>query len=255
MKPKGEKIAMLTAYDYIMAGILDSIEIDAILVGDSVGMVFAGYENTIPVTMDMMIYHSRVVTRAVKRALVIGDMPFISYQTSMRDAIKNAGRFLKEGRVSAVKIEGGVEIANIAKRLVDLGIPVMGHIGLTPQSVHKFGGYKTQGKTEAGANKLKDDAKALESAGCFSIVLEKVAYKVSKEITENISIPTIGIGSGPYCDGQVLVIQDMLGLFEKVQFKFVKQYAKLSHVIKSACSEYIKDVKDKKFPTMEHSFE
>jgi 3-methyl-2-oxobutanoate hydroxymethyltransferase len=226
-KKEGKKIIMLTAYDYPFARIVDEAGIDAILVGDSLGMVVQGLENTLPVTMDEMIYHTKMVTRAVKNAMVLGDMPFMSYQTGISEAVKNAGRFLKEAGASAVKIEGGAEIAEHIRALTKSDIPVMAHIGLTPQSVHRMGGYKVQGKTEAAAKKLLEEAHIVEDAGAFSLLLEAIPMGLAKKITEELSIPTIGIGAGPHCDGQILVLHDVIGLFERFVPKFVKQYANL----------------------------
>ncbi len=254
LKQDGKKIAVLTAYDFPTARILDSAGIDCILVGDSAGTVVAGHENTLPITMDEMIFLTKAVTRGVSRALVIGDMPFLSFQTSEIDAIKNAGRFLKEAGAQAVKLEGGSEIAPLILRIVDLGIPVMGHIGLTPQSVNKFGGYLVMGKTEKQKNYLLQSAKALQDAGCFSIVLESVVPDVAKKITESVRIPTIGIGAGPHCDGQVLVISDMIGLFEEFRPKFVRTYADLAGIIRKAVTEYIDDVRNGRFPGADESY-
>ncbi len=254
MKSNSEKITMLTAYDYLMASQLDECGIDLILVGDSVGNVVIGYENTIPVTMDEMIHHCKAVKRGVKRAMVIGDMPFMSYQVSSKEAVKNAGRFLKESGVEAIKLEGGKEVLGTIKKIVDAGIPVMGHLGLTPQSIHKFGGYGVRGESNKEAQKMVEDAKELESAGVFSIVLEKVPAQLAKKITEQISVPTIGIGAGVFCDGQVLVTHDMLGLFEKFKPKFSKRYAELGKEMKACYKKYIQEVKDKKFPAEEHSY-
>jgi len=254
MKSEGERIAALTAYDFITAKILDEVGIDLILVGDSVGTVVAGYDTTLPVTMDQMIYHTAIVSRAVRRALVVGDMPFMSYQASVEDALRNAGRFLKDGGAEAVKLEGGAEFAETVRRIVASGIPVMGHLGLTPQSVHKFGGYKLQAVTEEAAQKLLRDAKALEEAGVFSIVLEKVPQEIARRVTLEVSVPTIGIGAGPYCDGQILVTHDMLGLFEKFRPKFVRRYAELGKLAKEACSNYLTDVKGGRFPSEEESY-
>lgn len=254
MKRTGEKIAMLTAYDYLMASQLDECGIDIILVGDSVGNVLLGYEDTIPVTMDEMIHHCKAVTRGVKRAMVVGDMPFMSYQASLEEAVHNAGRFLKEAGAQAVKVEGGEEVLEAIKKIIDSGIPVMGHLGLTPQSVHKFGGYGVRGQSEEEASKILRDAKKLEEVGVFSIVLEKVPAELSRRITEELSIPTIGIGAGVFCDGQVLVTHDMLGLFEKFKPKFSKRYANLAEEIKRCYREYIEEVKTGKFPTDEHSY-
>ncbi len=254
LKQKGKKIAVLTAYDFPTARILDSAGIDCILIGDSAGIVVAGHENTLPITMDEMIFLTKAVVRGVSRALVVGDMPFLSFQTSEVDAIKNAGRFLKKAGAQAVKLEGGSEIAPLILRMVDLGIPVMGHIGLTPQSVNKFGGYIVMGKTEKQKNYLLQSAKALQDAGCFSIVLESVLPDVAGEITESVRIPTIGIGAGPHCDGQVLVISDMIGLFEEFRPKFVRAYADLAGIIRKAATEYIDDVRNGRFPGEEESY-
>ncbi len=254
LKRNGKKIAVLTAYDFPTAKILDSAGIDCILVGDSAGTVVAGYENTLPITMDEMIFLTKAVARGVSRALVIADMPFLSFQTSEADAIRNAGRFLKEAGAQAVKLEGGSEIAPLILRMVDLGIPVMGHIGLTPQSVNKFGGYLVMGKTEKQKNYLLQSARALQDAGCFSMVLEAVVPDVAKEITESVRIPTVGIGAGPHCDGQVLVISDMIGLFEEFRPKFVRAYANLAGIIRKAVTDYIDDVKNGRFPGEEESY-
>ncbi|MBA7512413.1 3-methyl-2-oxobutanoate hydroxymethyltransferase [subsurface metagenome] len=253
MKKKQEKIVCLTAYDYPCARILDESEIDIILVGDSAANVFAGEKYTLPITMEEMLYHTRVVCRAVENGLVIADMPFLSYQTSIRDAIYNAGRFLKVG-ARGVKLEGGAPIVETIKRLVDLGIPVMGHIGLTPQSIHKLGGYKLQGRTEKEGARLIKDAELLESAGCFSIVLEKIPSRLAKKITKTISIPTIGIGAGSDCDGQVLVLHDILGLFKNFTPKFVKQYAHIGDEIRKAVQQYRDEVKKGIYPDEKHSF-
>ncbi len=254
MKGRGEKITMLTAYEHIMASQLDECGIDIILVGDSVGNVLLGYENTIPVTMDEMIHHSKAVARGVKRAMVIGDMPFMSYQASGEEAVRNAGRFLKEAQVEAVKLEGGREVCETVKKIVDSGIPVMGHLGLTPQSVHKFGGYGVRGEAQEEARKLIKDAKGLEEAGAFSVVLEKVPADLAMKATAELSIPTIGIGAGVHCDGQVLVTHDMLGLFEKFKPKFSKRYAELGKTMKASYRKYIEEVKAKEFPAKEHSY-
>jgi 3-methyl-2-oxobutanoate hydroxymethyltransferase len=254
MKKNGDKITMLTAYDYITSGLLDELGIDIILIGDSLGMVVLGYETTLPVTMEEMLHHTRAVARAAKRSVVVGDMPFMSYQISPEEALCNAGRFLKEADAQAVKLEGGEEICPMVSKMVEVGIPVMGHLGVTPQSVHQMGGYGVQGKEKETAKKMLADAKALEEAGAFSIVLEKIPSELAKKITETVGVPTIGIGAGPYCDGQVLVTQDLLGMFEKFVPKFVKQYAKLSNDIRSAISSYIREVKSGEFPGEEHSF-
>ncbi len=254
MKENGEKITMLTAYDALMASQIDESGIDMILVGDSVANVLLGYDNTIPATMEQMLHHSRAVTRGVKRALVVGDMPFMSYQASGTEAIANAGRFLKEARVEAVKLEGGRGVFDIMKKITAAGIPVMGHLGLTPQSVHQFGGYGIRGEGGSEAKKIIEDAQGLEKAGAFAIVLEKIPASLAAKITKTLQIPTIGIGAGVNCDGQVLVTHDMLGMFEKFKPKFSKRYAELATEAKTAYKEYIKEVKAKKFPTEEHSY-
>jgi len=254
MKEEGRKITMLTAYDYPTAVILDEAGVDIILVGDSLGNVILGYANTIPVTMDDMVRHCAAVSRGVKRALVVGDMPFMSYAT-IDLAVKNAGRMVQEGGAEAVKLEGGREVSQIVKVLVDNGIPVMGHIGLTPQSIHKFGGYKVQGRTAEAAKKLVEDAETLEKAGVFSIVLECIPWQVAKMITEEVSVPTIGIGAGAHCDGQVLVTHDLLGFFEGFQPRFVKKYANIRQYIKEAVGKYLEEVRSGEYPTLEHSYE
>jgi 3-methyl-2-oxobutanoate hydroxymethyltransferase len=254
MKRRQEKIVCLTAYDYPMAEILDGCGIDIILVGDSAANVFAGEKNTLPITMDEMLYHTKIVGRAVKNSLVIADMPFLSYQASTNEAIYNAGRFLKYG-AAGVKLEGGAPIVETIKRLVDLGIPVMGHLGLTPQSIHKFGGYKLQGKTEGEKERILKDAQLLESAGCFATVLEKIPASLAKQITEMVAIPTIGIGAGPFCDGQILVLHDILGLFKDFKPKFVKPYADIGNQIRQAVEQYKEEVKKGISPDKTHSFE
>ena len=249
---KGEKIiTALTAYDFLTARIVDEAGIDIILVGDSVGTTVQGLSSTIPVKMEEMLYHTRIVHRATKRALLIGDMPFLSYQTSQEDAIRNAGLFLKEG-AEAIKLEGGIKIALLVEKLVSFGIPVMGHIGLTPQSVNVFGGYKFQGKTEKEADQLINDACALEQAGVFSIVLEGMPEEVGKEVTEKTKIPTIGIGAGRFCDGQILVITDILGMDPSFSPKFVKKYLNLYEEIKNVVIQYKNEVEEKRFPAEEH---
>ena len=253
MKSKQEKIVMLTAYDYSTAKLVDEAGIPLILVGDSLGMVMLGYESTIPVTMDEMIHHTKAVVRGTKQALVIGDMPFMTYHTSISDALRNAARFIQEGGAQAVKLEGGVTVAETVKRIVECGIPVMGHIGLTPQSIHQLGGHKVQGKTPEAAKQLLKDAQALEQAGAFAVVLELVPAPLSKLITQKLSIPTIGIGAGLECDGQIQVISDLLGLFSDFVPKHAKQYAKLAGTIRAALADYIAEVKAGKFPTTEHS--
>lgn len=254
MKKTGEKITMLTAYDALMASQIDESGIDMILVGDSVANVLLGYENTIPVTMEEMLHHCRAVTRGARRAFVVGDMPFMSYQVSAGEAVRNAGRFLKEAGAEAVKLEGGSEVFDIVRKISGAGIPVMGHLGLTPQSIHKFGGYGLRGGTGKEAQKIIDDARGLEEAGAFSLVLEKIPAELAGRITKELKIPTIGIGAGADCDGQVLVTHDMLGQFEKFKPKFSKRYAELSRISKKAYKQYVKEVKDKKFPAEEHSY-
>lgn len=254
MKHAGEKITMLTCYDYPSALIMDSCGIDIMLVGDSVGVVFAGYENTLPVTMEEMLYHTRAVVRSNPKALVVTDMPFMSYQVSIDDARFNAGRMLKDGGAAAVKIEGGVNVAATIEALVAIDIPVVGHIGLTPQSIHRMGGYRVQGKQQEQADRIIEDAVAVEEAGAFAIVLEGMPRSLASRITERLTIPTIGIGAGPCCDGQVLVIHDILGLCEKYSPKFVKKYADARALISAAVSAYIGDVKSGAFPMDEHSF-
>jgi 3-methyl-2-oxobutanoate hydroxymethyltransferase len=248
-----EKFAMLTAYDYSTAKLIEEAGIPIILVGDSLGTVILGYESTIPVTIDVMIHHTKAVVRGTKHALVVGDMPFMTYHTDIPEAMKNAARFIQEAGAQAVKLEGGVVVADTVKRIVDCGIPVMGHIGLTPQFIHQLGGFKVQGKTSEAAERLLKDAIALEQAGVFSIVLELVPSQLSKLITETINVPTIGIGAGPDCDGQVQVISDMLGLFTDFVPKHAKQYARLSENISAAVKSYIEEVTSGVFPTAQHS--
>ena len=253
-KRNNEKITMLTAYDYSMAKLIDESGINGILVGDSLGMVCLGYEETLSVTMEDIIHHTKAVARGAKNALIVADMPFMSYQTSVYDAVVNAGRLIKEGRAQCVKLEGGLEVCDKIEAIVKASIPVMAHIGLTPQSVNAFGGFKVQGKDEEAARRLIEEAKAVEKAGAFAVVLECVPEKLSRLITESISIPTIGIGAGVNCDGQILVYQDMLGLFSDFTPKFVKEYANLGDEMKKAFASYINDVKDCSFPGEEHSF-
>jgi 3-methyl-2-oxobutanoate hydroxymethyltransferase len=248
MKPKGEKIAMLTAYDYSTARLVDEAGIPLILVGDSLGMVVLGYESTIPVTMAEMLHHTKAVVRGTRQAMVIGDMPFMTYPVSVEDALRNAARFIQEAGAQAVKLEGGVTVAEKVRRIVDCGIPVMGHIGLTPQSIHQFGGFKMQGKTPEAAANLLADAKALEEAGVFAIVLETIPANLARLITDKVSIPTIGIGAGPECDGQVQVINDILGSFADFVPKHAKQYVKLTDIISKAVSQYRDEVKSGTFP-------
>ncbi|MGQ9497436.1 MAG: 3-methyl-2-oxobutanoate hydroxymethyltransferase [Desulfotomaculales bacterium] len=253
-REEGRRITVLTAYDFPLARMIDEAGIDAILVGDSVGNVVLGYENTLPVTMDDMLHHTKAVVRAVKRAMVIADMPFLSYQVSREEAVRNAGRLLKEGGAQAVKLEGGREVAATVRAITDAGIPVMGHIGLTPQAVHQLGGYRVQGRDAAAAQKLLDDARALDAAGVFAIVLECVPVPLARVITQAVSVPTIGIGAGPYCDGQVLVTHDLLGLYGGFAPRFVKQYANLHAQIVAALAQYRREVVEGAFPGEEHGF-
>jgi 3-methyl-2-oxobutanoate hydroxymethyltransferase len=254
MKQKGEKIVMLTSYDYVTAQIIDKAGVHMILVGDTLGMVVLGYKTTIPVTIEEMLHHTKAVVRGTENALVVGDMPFMTYQVSTEEAIRNAGRFLQETGCQAVKLEGGVTMADKVKRIVDCGIPVMGHIGLTPQSINQFGGHKIQGKTVEAARKLLDDARALEQAGAFSLVIETVPASLAALITKEINIPTIGIGAGAGCDGQVQVINDILGSYTGYIPKHAKQYVKLIDVISDAVSQYRDEVATGKFPTEANSF-
>lgn len=254
MKEENQKITMLTAYDFPLANLIDQAEIELTLVGDSLGMVALGYESTVPVTMDEMIHHAKAVRRGTKYAFLIGDMPFMSYQADKNEAIKNAGRFLKEAGCDGIKLEGGLETVETTKAIIDAGIPVMGHVGLTPQSATKLGGLKVQGKDAESAQKIINSCLALEKAGCFSIVLECVPDKLAELITQKLKIPTIGIGAGPYCDGQVLVTADLVGLFERFTPKFVKKYINLSPEILKAFKTYREEVRSSKFPTAEYSF-
>jgi 3-methyl-2-oxobutanoate hydroxymethyltransferase len=254
MKRAGQKITALTAYDYSFARILDEAGVDILLVGDSLGSVVQGQESTLPVTLEEMLYHTRIAARGRKRALLVGDMPFLSYQVSVAEAKRNAGRFLSEAGAEAVKVEGGVEMLDTIKAIVEIGIPVMGHVGLTPQSIHRFGGYKVQGKEKKAAERIVRDAVAVEEAGAFSIVLEGVPMNLAREITERLTIPTIGIGAGVECDGQILVVHDMLGLFDLYTPKFVKRYADLKGVMTDAVKRYMAEVRDGSFPGEEHSF-
>ncbi len=253
-KAEGRKITMLTAYDFPTAQIVDQAGIDMILVGDSLGMVVQGRESTLPVTMEEMLYHTKMVSRATTSAMVVGDMPFLSYQASREEAIRNAGRFLKEAGAEAVKLEGGSQMADAIRAIVSAGIPVVAHIGLTPQYVHALGGFKVQGKDEAAREKILADARAVQEAGAFSVVLEAMPTSLAKEIHEILHIPTIGIGAGADCDGQVLVLHDLLGLFDRFTPKFVKQYADLKAKALSAVKEYKQEVESGKFPSEEHSF-
>jgi len=254
MKKKNQKVTMLTAYDYGTAAVVDEAGIDIILVGDSLGMVVLGYESTLPVTMEDMIHHTKAVCRGAKRAMVIGDMPFMSYQVSVAEAVRNAGRFLQEAGAHGVKLEGGREVAEATRRIASAGIPVMAHLGLTPQSVHQLGGYKVQGKGDAAAKRMIEDARILEEAGAFAVVLECVPVQLAREITESLTISTIGIGAGVHCDGQVLVINDMLGIFERFTPKFVKKYANLNLQMKEAVRQYCDEVRTGAFPDDAHSF-
>lgn len=253
-KLKNEKLTMLTAYDYSTAQAVDNSGINGILVGDSLGMVMLGYEDTLSVTMEDMIHHTKAVERGAKNSLVVADMPFMSYQTSVYDAVVNAGRLIKEGRAQAVKLEGGVEVSEHIDAIVKASIPVMGHIGLTPQSVNAFGGFKVQGKSEEAAKKLIEDALAVEKSGAFAVVMEGVPSKLAAMVTEKLSIPTIGIGAGDKCDGQILVYQDMLGMFSDFTPKFVKKYENLGDRMRNAFAKYIDEVKNGYFPSEEHGF-
>ena len=253
-KQQNERLTMLTAYDYSTAKLIDASGVDSVLVGDSLGMVMLGYEDTLSVTMEDMIHHTKAVARGVKDALIVSDLPFMSYQTSVYDAVSNAGRLIKEGRAQAVKLEGGIEVCPQIKAIVEASIPVMAHLGLTPQSVNAFGGFKVQGKDEEAARSLIEQAKAVEAAGAFAVVLECIPAKLAELITKSISIPTIGIGAGNGCDGQVLVYQDMLGLYSDFTPKFVKRYAEIGPQMQTAIEDYITEVKNGAFPAAEHTF-
>lgn len=253
-KCSGKKLTMLTAYDYTTAKLLDEAGIDSILVGDSLGMVMLGYENTLQVTVEDVLHHLKAVARGTKEALIVADMPFLSYHVSVEDAIRNSGRMIQEGMAGAVKLEGGSDIIDKVRGIIKAQIPVMGHLGLTPQSVNMLGGFKVQGKTGDGVKKMMDDAKLLEDAGVFAIVLECIPEEAAAMITESVSIPTIGIGAGRTCDGQVLVIQDMLGMYDNIIPKFVKQYRQLGNEIKNGVAEYIRDVENGAFPEDRHSY-
>ncbi|MDR5658709.1 3-methyl-2-oxobutanoate hydroxymethyltransferase [Serpentinicella sp. ANB-PHB4] len=253
-KAEGHKISMLTAYDYSMAKLVDEAGVDSILVGDSLGMVVLGYENTLQVTVDDIIHHCKAVARGTKRALVIADMPFLSYHVSVEDTVRNAGRMIQEGQAHCVKLEGGAEVIDKVEAIVKAQIPVIGHLGLTPQSVNIMGGFKVQGKSEAQAKKIIEDAKLLEKAGAFAVVLECVPEKLAKIITESINIPTIGIGAGKHCDGQVLVTQDMLGMFSDFVPKFVKQYSEVGISIQEGVKAYIDEIQTGAFPEEKHTF-
>ena len=254
MKRRGERIAMLTAYDYPSARLVEEAGVPIILVGDTLGMVVLGYDTTVPVTMEEILHHLKAVVRGTRKAHVVADMPFMSYQAEPQDALRNAGRMLKEGGAQSVKLEGGERMAETVRFLVSSGIPVMGHLGLTPQSVNQFGGYKVQGKTQASAQRLINDALALEQAGAYAMVLETIPVQLAKVITEKVGIPTIGIGAGPHCDGQVQVFHDMLGLFTEFFPKHAKRYAEVGDVIKGAVQDYVSEVQDGAFPTERESF-
>ena len=254
MKEKGEKIVCLTAYDYCLARILDESGIDLLLVGDSLGLVVQGHDSTLPVTVDDIIYHTRAVIRGRRRALVVSDMPFMTFQLGVDEAKRNAGRLVQQGGAESVKLEGGVTQAATIEALVKMGVPVMGHVGLTPQSVHQFGGYRIQGRGEADARAILDDAMAVEQAGAFAVVLEGMPVQLAREITQRLSIPTIGIGAGMHCDGQILVAHDMLGLFDDFTPKFVKRYANLKETIGGAVQSYMEEVRTAAFPAEEHTF-
>lgn len=254
MKANGDKITCLTAYDYPTIRLLEAAGIDVALVGDSLGNVILGYDNTIPVTMAEMLHHTKAVAYGSENSLVVADMPFLSYQISTEQAVENAGRLIKEGGAEAVKIEGGAEMAQTVLRIVDCGIPVMGHLGMTPQSVNAFGGYKVRGRDEAVAERILEGAEALQNAGVFAIVLEMVPEELASRVTESLTIPTIGIGAGRYCNGQVLVIHDMLGLYDKFVPKFAKQYAQLGTLATDAIRQYITEVKDGTFPGVENTY-
>ncbi|AQR95704.1 MULTISPECIES: 3-methyl-2-oxobutanoate hydroxymethyltransferase [Clostridium] len=253
-KEQGRKLSMLTAYDYSMAKIIDESNVNGILIGDSLGMVIKGEEDTLAVTIDEIIYHTKAVKRGTKNALIVSDMPFLSYHISVEQAVSNAGRLVKEGGANAVKLEGGANVIPQIKAIVDAQIPVMGHLGLTPQSINAFGGFKVQGKSEIAAKKLIEDAVNLEKAGVFSIVLEGIPEKVAEIITKSVSIPTIGIGAGKYCDGQILVYQDMLGMFNDFVPKFVKQYANIGEIMRNAINSYVNEVQEGLFPEIKHTF-
>ncbi len=256
LKAQGQRFAMITAYDYPSARLVEQAGIPVILVGDSLGSVILGYESTVRVTMDDILYHTKAVVRGTEKAIIVADMPFMSYQADPNEAMRNAGRLLQEGGATAVKLEGGSHVAPLVRRMVESGIPVMGHLGLTPQSVNQFGGHKVQGKTPAAAAKLINDARALEEAGAFAVVLETIPAPLAQMVTERLSIPTIGIGAGPHCDAQVQVFHDMLGIYDdRRQLRHAKRYAVLGEVIRGAVRDYIADVESATFPTAEHSFE
>ena len=253
MKRSGEKITMLTAYDATMARLLDRAGIDMLLVGDSLGMVVLGHDTTVPVTLDMMVHHCRAVVRGTKRALVVADLPFLTYQIDPAETMRNAGRLIQDGGAAAVKLEGGRRVSQVTERLTDAGVPVMGHLGLTPQSVHQFGGFRPQARTREAGERLVEDAIALESAGAFAIVLESIPAEISERVTESVTVPTIGIGAGPSCDGQVLVSYDMLGLFDEFVPSFVKQYAHMADDVVRAVEKYSEEVRTGQFPEPRHT--
>lgn len=253
-KREGGHVACLTAYDFITAKLVDQAGVDIILVGDSLGMVFQGQETTLPVTLDEMIYHTKTVVRAAQRAMVVVDMPFMSFQANPEEGFRNAGRIMKETGAGGVKVEGGEVVAEMIRMTTGAGIPVMGHLGLTPQSIHKFGGYQPRGATKEEASRILRDAKILEEAGVFALVLEKVPASLAGKITKSVRIPTIGIGAGAHCDGQILVVSDMLGLYEEFHPRFVRRYARLADDIRKAVGQYVKDVRDKKFPSGDESY-
>lgn len=255
-KAQGRRFSMITAYDYPTARLVEQAGVPVILVGDSLGSVVLGYESTVPVTMDDMVHHTRAVVRATQKSIVVADLPFMSYQASPDDAMRNAGRLLQEAGATAVKLEGGAHVVPLVRRMVECGIPVMAHLGLTPQSVNQFGGHKVQGKTPAAAAKLLNDARALEEAGAFAVVLETIPAPLARMVTERLEVPTIGIGAGPDCDAQVQVLHDMLGLYDDQRpLRHAKQYTRLGEVIRNAVREYIAEVESGAFPTAEHSFE
>lgn len=254
MKQRGEPISALTAYDFLMAQLLDSAGVDVVLVGDSAGMVVQGLDTTVPVTLDQMLYHATVVARGVKRALVVGDMPFMSFQVNPDEALRNAGRLVKESGVEAVKLEGGAKLCPTIERIVDVGIPVMGHLGLTPQSIHKFGTYQVRATSDEEAEEIRRDAVALEQAGAFGVVLEKVPAELGAEIAQSVKIPVIGIGAGPGVDGQILVSHDMLGIYTRFKPRFVRRYAEVATIMMEAFSNYVGDVKSREFPTSGESY-
>jgi 3-methyl-2-oxobutanoate hydroxymethyltransferase len=253
MKQSGEKITMLTAYDFFTARLLDQCGVDVILVGDTVGMAFGGHDTTVGVRLEQIVYHAEIVSRASRRAMVVGDMPFLTYQLTIDHAVENAGRLMQDGKVQAVKLEGGRAMVPVIKRILRAGIPVMGHLGLTPQSVHRFGGFRVQGKDEESAMRLREAAKALEDAGCFAIVLEAIPSDLASDVTQSLSIPTIGIGAGPRCDGQVLVTPDMLGI-TNFEARYIKRFADVRSVIQGALESYVREVKAKQFPTEEQGY-